>query len=127
MFLHLKRFLIVFVLFALLAGCGVSEPAAPTDAPADAPTDTAVPSPIPSPSPTAAPEAGGSQLTVPRGQVPLIDGTIMEGEWDAAAEISLPDGSRLFFLHAEGSLFLGIQANTDDMIVGNVFLDLGTG
>jgi hypothetical protein len=49
-------------------------------------------------------------LLVPEGTVPAIDGTLSDGEWADAQEISLDDRTTLFLKHADGELFLGLSA-----------------
>ena len=119
MFIRFKRVITVIMLLYLVVGCGEVEPIAPTTIP----TITALPSPVPSPTPTATLQPVGAALTIPHGQAPIIDGTLSAGEWEAALVAPLPDGGKLFFLYAEGYVYVGIQANTDDMIVGNIFID----
>ncbi len=66
-----------------------------------------------------------STVSVPQGSAPTIDGTISPGEWkDATSEI-FADGSELLLLKNDGYLFLGIRADTTDMIVGNIFFNQG--
>jgi hypothetical protein len=47
------------------------------------------------------------------------------GEWDNARVETFSDGSELFLMYSEGYLYLGIRANTPEMIVGNVFVGRG--
>lgn len=74
-------------------------------------------SPVETPTPAAAP--------------PVIDGSLSPGEWDAAQEEILSDGSRLFLLKIGDYLYVGIQANPGqmvaglDMLVGSVYLYRG--
>jgi CubicO group peptidase (beta-lactamase class C family) len=95
--------------------------ATPTTAPAgrDAPvlseTPTGVSSSLTAP----------STIAVPQGNPPAIDGTMSPGEWDSAAVEPFSDGSKLLMLYSEGYLYLGIRANTPEMIVGNLFVDHG--
>jgi hypothetical protein len=49
---------------------------------------------------------------VPVGSAPLIDGTLAEGEWSDALSVRLSDEAELFLKHADGWLYLGIQATT---------------
>ncbi|MCJ7622410.1 MAG: formylglycine-generating enzyme family protein, partial [Anaerolineaceae bacterium] len=64
-------------------------------------------------------------IIVPPGNPPIIDGTMSFGEWDNATVESFTDGSELFLIHADGYLYLGIQAETADMIGGNIFINRG--
>ena len=64
-------------------------------------------------------------ITVPPGMQPVIDGTISPGEWDDAERELFADGSELFLMNNGGYLYLGIRANTPDMIVGNIFIERG--
>jgi hypothetical protein len=58
-------------------------------------------------------QAGAANtVTVPRGTTAVLDGTLTEGEWSDALEIRLNDQARLLLKHADGFLFLGIQATT---------------
>jgi hypothetical protein len=71
--------------------------------------------------------AGGGHVgvTVPALDPPTIDGTMSPGEWDHASRETFSDGSELLMLHHEGFLYLGIRADTEDMIVANIFVDHG--
>lgn len=64
-------------------------------------------------------------VSVPQGISPTINGAISLGEWDDATIETFADGSELLLLHADGYLYLGIRANTTEMIVGNVFVNSG--
>ncbi len=55
----------------------------------------------------------------------MIDGTFSPGEWEQAVVETASDGSTLSFLHSDGYLYLGLRANTTEMIVGNVYLNRG--
>lgn len=63
--------------------------------------------------------------TIPRGNPPTLDGTLMPGEWDGARRETFADGSELHLMQGEGYLYVGIRANTPGMIVGNVFVNRG--
>jgi hypothetical protein len=63
------------------------------------------------------------EVHVPQGKPQLIDGTISPGEWDGAAIETFSDGSELLMMYSEGYLYLGLRANTAEMIVGNVHLN----
>jgi len=81
-------------------------------------------SPLP-PTETPLPVAEPPGIPVPQGKPTSIDGTISPGEWVNAAVESFRDGSELLLMYSEGFLYLGIRANTSEMIVGNVFIDRG--
>ena len=49
-------------------------------------------------------------IIVPRGTVPVLDGKLSEEEWSDARIIQLNADERLFLKHADGYLYLGIQA-----------------
>ncbi len=48
--------------------------------------------------------------TVPQGTAPVLDGVLSEGEWCDALSIRLNADECLFVKHADGYLYLGIQA-----------------
>ncbi len=62
-------------------------------------------------------------MTVPRGTAPVLDGTLSEGEWGDALRIPLNDQAHFLLKHADGFLFLGIQATT--MGTGSLLLVVG--
>jgi hypothetical protein len=64
-------------------------------------------------------------IPVPQGKPIAIDGTISPGEWDNAGVETFSDNSELLLMHSEGYLYLGIRANTPEMIAGNIFIDRG--
>jgi hypothetical protein len=66
-----------------------------------------------------------SAISVPQGQPFALDGTLSPGEWDSARVDHFADGSELLLMHNEGYLYLGIRANTPEMIVANVFVHHG--
>jgi len=82
----------------------------PTDTPGYQVTPTAV-------------EICVSCIDVPAGSTPIIDGVISAGEWKDSWMGSFVDSSRIFLKTADGYLYLGIQADTEDMIAGNVFIN----
>jgi len=59
---------------------------------------------------------------VPQGRPPAIDGTISPGEWDLAVIEAFADHSELLMMYSEDYLYVGIRANTADMIVSNIYL-----
>jgi hypothetical protein len=74
-------------------------------------------------SPTLLPEL--LVIAVPEGKPIAIDGVFSPGEWDGAEIESFSDGSDLLLMYSEGYLYLGIRANTPEMVAGNVFIDRG--
>jgi hypothetical protein len=64
-------------------------------------------------------------INVPNGIPPTLDGTISADEWNNARQEQFSDGSELFLMHHEGYLYVGIRANMQSMIVGNIFTDQG--
>jgi len=86
----------------------------------------ALDSPSPKP-PTEAPTlpTDQSMISVPQGTPLAIDGTLSPGEWDSSIVVTFSDGSELFLMYSEGYLYLGIRANTPEMIAGNIFIDRG--
>ena len=57
-----------------------------------------------------APDTGAepNALVVPSGPTPTLDGVIGDDEWAGAASVSMDDGGELLWLHAAGSLYLGV-------------------
>ncbi|MBU1050294.1 hypothetical protein KKG90_09765 [Candidatus Bipolaricaulota bacterium] len=51
-------------------------------------------------------------VIVPRGSAPVLDGELSPDEWSDAFSISLNSDSTLFLKHAEGFLYLAVQATT---------------
>lgn len=66
-------------------------------------------------------------LILPIGHTPHIDGTLSLGEWDQALVEEFLDGSELFLLTSGEYLYIGINANHQEMIGANVFLQTDTG
>ena len=66
-----------------------------------------------------------SVISVPQGKPLAIDGTMSPGEWDSAVIETFSDGSELFLMYSDGYLYLGVQANTPEMIAGNIFINRG--
>ena len=66
-----------------------------------------------------------SCIDVPVGSTPIIDGEISPGEWEDSWIGGFSDESKLFLKINDGYLYLGIQADTNEMIAGNVFLNRG--
>lgn len=69
---------------------------------------------------------GQYAMAVPHGKPLAIDGAISPGEWDNARVETFSDGSELLLMYDEGYLYLGVRANTPEMIGGNVFIDHGS-
>ena len=61
-------------------------------------------------------------INIPNGNPPALDGTISSDEWNGARQELFSDGSELLLMHHEGYLYVGIQANSPGMIVGNIFI-----
>jgi len=59
------------------------------------------------------------------GSVPLIDGTIEEGEWQDAEIWEFSGGGKLYLLTTSDDLYLAVRALPKGMIVGNVFMYRG--
>ncbi len=53
-----------------------------------------------------------ARSTVPRGTPPVLDGVLSEGEWSDALSIQLNADEYILLKHADGYLYLGIQART---------------
>lgn len=85
----------------LVAGCGSSQPvvSAVTSEASAGSTSTGV-------------LADARTLAVPRRAPPSIDGTIEPSEWEDAVVVMMDDGTELLWLHADGSLFLGVRHDT---------------
>lgn len=66
-----------------------------------------------------------NSLLIPQGEVAILDGTISAEEWQDARQEVFSEGGELLLMHNNGYLYLGIRANTDDMIVGNIFVEQG--
>jgi hypothetical protein len=111
-------FIALTLLFPFLSGGCQEEESSTISVAPDTP-----PPPAPIEAPTSLP--GQSIIHVPQGKPLDIDGTISPGEWDSAEVETFSDGSELFLMYKEGYLYLGIRANTPEMIVGNIFIDRG--
>jgi hypothetical protein len=112
------RYIAIFMIIAIL--CGGCQDAGSASLPPASVTPTRIP-----PTGTSVPTPEGITVSVPQGKPESIDGTISPGEWDDAVVERFTDGSELFLMHNEGYLYLGIRANTSEMIVGNVFINSG--
>ena len=117
MFTRVLLITLTLLILFLSGGCRAAHPS-PTPVP---------PSISPSVLPTAAltPMAQPARVSVPRGKPPVVDGTLSPGEWGSAVIETFSDGSELLLVRDEGYLYLGIRANTQEMIVGNVFIERG--
>lgn len=107
----MKRTLIMATLLGVLvSSCGSAEPigSAATTAGTIASTITTESTAT---TETSAP-ADIRTLVVPRGPIPTIDGTIEPTEWAGAAITVMDDGTELLWLHADGSLYLGVLNDT---------------
>jgi hypothetical protein len=63
--------------------------------------------------------------TVTEVPVPVIDGTISPGEWDNARLEYFFDGSELLLMESEDYWYVGIRADTTELIVVNIFINRG--
>jgi hypothetical protein len=95
-------------------------PSTPTSAPPTTAPDT--PSPAP-PTVTPTPIKGKSIISVPQGKPLAVDGRLSPDEWANALVEPFSDGSKLFLMHSDGYLYLGIRASTPGMIGANIFID----
>jgi hypothetical protein len=62
-------------------------------------------------------------VAVPDGAAPTVDGTLEPGEWAGAAGTALDDGTAVWWMHAGGNLFVGIDGDQ----IGAVNLVLAAG
>jgi hypothetical protein len=95
----------------------------PTSQPTTTAT-TAVPT-VTAPPPTSAGTPGerARDVAIPEGPAPTIDGTLEPGEWAGAAGTTLDDGTGVWWVHAAGSLYVGIDGDE----IGAVNLVLAAG
>ena len=56
-----------------------------------------------------APASGTGQWAIPPGEVPVIDGVQASGEWSAATEVLMSDGSPVLAMHSGGALYLAVS------------------
>lgn len=104
----MKRALIMAALLGVLASsCGSAEPIDST-----ATTDGTIAPTATSESAVTSAPADTRTLVVPRSSAPTIDGTIEPAEWAGAAITIMDDGTELLWLHADGSLYLGVLNDT---------------
>jgi hypothetical protein len=101
---------------------------APTATPAAAAAGTATSSPsttTPSSTTTSIASSGtpARDVGIPEGAAPVVDGTLEPGEWAGAAVTALDDGTEIRWMHAGGSLYVGIGGEE----VGAVNLVLAAG
>jgi hypothetical protein len=59
------------------------------------------------------------------GLPPNLDGDIDPGEWDQATSEFFADGSELLLMQTGDILYIAIRASTQQMIVGNIYLQRG--
>ena len=62
-------------------------------------------------------------IVIPRGESPVLDGTLGSDEWSGAYQAEFSDGSELFLMHAEGYLYLGIRGKRSP--VTSISIDRG--
>ena len=74
---------------------------------------------------TDTPATDMNTVFVPQGKPQAIDGTIAPGEWDNAVVETFADDSELLMMYSDGYLYLGIRANTSEMVVGNIHINYG--
>jgi hypothetical protein len=92
----------------MLSGCTSSQTAveAPTPSPTIEPTNI----------PTSTPEPTKTEINIPIGTAPNINGRFEPGEWDNAAVEEMNDGTLLYFMYADDSLYLAV----DSEVLGTV-------
>jgi formylglycine-generating enzyme required for sulfatase activity len=56
---------------------------------------------------------------------PVIDGTILPGEWDGAEAYLFQDGGKILILQESDYLYIAMRAGSEMMIVGNVLINRG--
>lgn len=115
-----RRISIVFFLCAVLLSSGCQDEVI-SSPPIEAATET----PVPPATATSTPLTDESTISVPPGQPQAIDGIISPGEWDDAQVEIFAGGSEILLMQSDGYLYLAIRANTEEMIVGNVFVGFG--
>jgi len=64
----------------------------------------------------------GHRLTMPAGTAPVLDGIVGAGEWADSLVLSLANDAFLYAKHADGSLYLGVKAQTGSQVVGNIYI-----
>jgi len=117
MFTRILCVVLILPILTLTIGCGGD------NSPSISATPNTLP-PLPS-TETPTPLIQQSTIPVPWGKPHAIDGIISPGEWDNAVVEPFADGSELLLMYSEGYLYLGIRANTPEMIIGNIFIDHG--
>jgi hypothetical protein len=63
--------------------------------------------------------------TVTEVPMPVIDGTLSPGEWEDARVEYFFEGSELLWMQSEDYWYIGIRADTPEMIVVNIFIKRG--
>jgi len=96
------------VVALLIAACGASETVGTTLPPPSTSTSTEAPTTTAPPSTTTTAVAVGT-LSVPRGEAPTIDGVLEAGEWADAVIVPVDDDLSLLWIHADGSLYMGVR------------------
>jgi prepilin-type processing-associated H-X9-DG protein len=81
-------------------------------------------SPVRSPAPESAAQALQGERGIPD-DLPVIDGSIHDSEWENAQTWDLKGGGELFLLAAGEDLYLALRVLPPAMIAGNVFLYSG--
>ena len=124
---HVKIICLVIVISGIQTACATStEPTLMiTEQPFSIPP-TILPTALSTPTETEIPPptvSTDSIINVSKGNPPTLDGTISLDEWNDARQEQFSDGSELLLIHHEDYLYLGIRANTQGMIAGNVFVN----
>lgn len=122
-----RELLILFAvpwLLSSLSGCGQSTPAfqTPTESSLVQPTINYASTPDDI---TYAIDTYPPLTIVPVGVAPTIDGTFSPGEWNDATVENFADGSQLRLMQVGDFLYVGIKANEQGTIAGNVFISRG--
>jgi hypothetical protein len=92
----------------IISGCagGQTEDEAPNPSPTTVPTST----------PTSTPEPTKPEVSIPMGTAPNINGLLKRGEWDNAAVEEMNDGTLLYLMYADDTLYLAV----DSEVMGTV-------
>jgi sulfatase modifying factor 1 len=123
----MKIICLVIVISGILIACSVSnEPELMATKQPSSPPTTIPPTGLSAPTKTESlpPTVSADHIVnAPNGSPPTLDGTISSGEWSHARQELFSDGSELLLMHHENYLYLGIRANTQGMIAGNIFVN----
>lgn len=103
--------ILMFVSVLIISGCAGSQ--LPTETPPPNPTSVPTSPPTNTPKPT---RPVRPVINIPMGTTPTINGRIEEGEWDVASQQELNDGTLLYLMYAEDSLYLAV----DSEVLGTV-------